>query len=108
MPARHLAAELSGSGVTVNSVWPGGVRTGMLAAYRDLRPGDADPAEPARLIANLLAGQASGEVVDIHGEQGRRCAEDDPGSPVRPTCAGLAELTRTRDGPRGATGTRPR
>ena len=72
MPARHLAAELSGSGVTVNSVWPGGVRTGMLAAYRGLRPGDADPAEPARLIANLLAAQASGEVVDIHGELGRR------------------------------------
>jgi NAD(P)-dependent dehydrogenase (short-subunit alcohol dehydrogenase family) len=72
MLTRHLAAELSGSGVTVNSVWPGGVRTGMLAAYRGLRPGDADPAEPARLIANLLAGQASGEVVDIHGEPGRR------------------------------------
>jgi NAD(P)-dependent dehydrogenase (short-subunit alcohol dehydrogenase family) len=72
MLTRHLAAELSGSGVTVNSVWPGGVRTGMLAVYRGLRPGDADPAEPARLIANLLAGQASGEVVDIHGELGRR------------------------------------
>ncbi len=44
----------------------------MLAAYRGLRPGDADPTEPAPLIANLLAGQASGDVVDIHGELGRQ------------------------------------
>ena len=58
--------------MTVNSIWPGRVRTKMLAAYRVLRPDDYDPAEPARLIANLLSGETSGEVVDIHGELGQR------------------------------------
>jgi len=72
MLTRHLAAELAGTGVGVNSVWPGGVRTRMLAAYRGLRPDDYDPAEPARLIANLVIGQTTGEVVDIHGELGHR------------------------------------
>jgi NAD(P)-dependent dehydrogenase (short-subunit alcohol dehydrogenase family) len=72
MLTRHLAAELASTGVGVNSVWPGGVRTRMLAAYRGLRPDDYDPAEPARLIANLVIGQTSGEVVDIHGELGHR------------------------------------
>lgn len=41
-------AELAGTGVTVNGIWRGGVRTRMLAAYRGLRPDDLDPAEPAR------------------------------------------------------------
>jgi NAD(P)-dependent dehydrogenase (short-subunit alcohol dehydrogenase family) len=77
MLTRHLGAELAGTGVTVNSVWPGAVKTRMLAAFRasrgaGWRPGDLDPAEPARLIARLVASDRNGEVVDLHGPTGRQ------------------------------------
>jgi NAD(P)-dependent dehydrogenase (short-subunit alcohol dehydrogenase family) len=76
MLTRHLGAELAGTGVTVNSVWPGAVKTRMLAAFRasrgaGWRPGDLDPAEPAHLIARLVASDRNGEIVDLHGPGGR-------------------------------------
>jgi NAD(P)-dependent dehydrogenase (short-subunit alcohol dehydrogenase family) len=77
MLTRHLGAELAGTGVTVNSVWPGAVKTRMLAAFRASRgaawrPGDLDPAQPARLIARLVASDHNGEIVDLHGPEGRQ------------------------------------
>ena len=77
MLTRHLGAELAGTGVTVNSIWPGAVKTRMLAAFRasrgaGWRPGDLDPAEPARLIARLVASDRNGEIVDLHGPTGRQ------------------------------------
>jgi NAD(P)-dependent dehydrogenase (short-subunit alcohol dehydrogenase family) len=77
MLTRHLSAELAGTGVTVNSVWPGAVKTRMLAAFRasrgaGWRPGDLDPAEPARLIARLVASDHTGEIVDLHGPTARQ------------------------------------
>jgi NAD(P)-dependent dehydrogenase (short-subunit alcohol dehydrogenase family) len=80
MLTRHLGAELVGTGVTVNSVWPGAVKTRMLAAFRTSRGAgwrstDLNPAEPARLIARLVASNRNGEIVDLHGPGGRQLLE---------------------------------
>jgi NAD(P)-dependent dehydrogenase (short-subunit alcohol dehydrogenase family) len=63
--------------VTVNSVWPGAVKTRMLAAFRasrgaGWRPGDLDPEQPARLIAHLVTSDHNGEIVDLHGPTARQ------------------------------------
>jgi 3-oxoacyl-[acyl-carrier protein] reductase len=78
----NLAAELAGTGVTVNVLRPGMVNTSMQAWIREQpidRVGAAlhdwfmqmqesgmlvEPEEPARMIAQLVVSQANGEVVD--------------------------------------------
>ena len=78
----NLAAELAGTGVTVNVLRPGMVNTSMQAWIREQpidRVGAAlhdwfiqmqgngmlvEPHEPARMIAELVVSQANGEVVD--------------------------------------------
>jgi len=79
----NLAAELAGTGVTVNVLRPGMVDTAMQAWIREQpteRVGGAlhdrfvqlhdagmliEPARPARTIIELVASEANGEVVDI-------------------------------------------
>ncbi len=78
----NLAAELAGTGVTVNVLRPGMVNTSMQAWIREQpidRVGAAlhdwfiqmqesgmlvEPDEPARMIAELVVSQANGDVVD--------------------------------------------
>jgi NAD(P)-dependent dehydrogenase (short-subunit alcohol dehydrogenase family) len=83
----NLAAELAGTGVTANVLRPGMVNTAMQAWIREQpteRVGTAlhdwfvqmqesgmllEPAEPARMIAELVASQANGEVVDARRQR---------------------------------------
>lgn len=78
----NLAAELAGTGVTVNVLRPGMVDTAMPAWIRGQPPAEigealhdrfmtmrdsglmAPPTRPAGMIVNLLAGQATGQVAD--------------------------------------------
>jgi NAD(P)-dependent dehydrogenase (short-subunit alcohol dehydrogenase family) len=76
---RHLAAELSGTGVTANVLHPGDVKTDMWAAIRDEadrmgpageayrawvkwvdQTGGDDPRKAAELVCRLCGEQASG------------------------------------------------
>ncbi|HEX2210492.1 MAG TPA: SDR family NAD(P)-dependent oxidoreductase [Longimicrobium sp.] len=84
-----VAAEVAGSGVTANGVYPGMTDTALQRRLREA-PGDAvgpeqqawyreqhargrlhDPDAPARLIAALAATTRNGEVIDIDGGEGR-------------------------------------
>lgn len=75
----NLAAELEGTGVRVNAVDPGAMRTGMrAAAYPDEDPGDVKPPEA---IAELFLWLASDRA---RGVTGQRFQADRwrPGSPA--------------------------
>jgi NAD(P)-dependent dehydrogenase (short-subunit alcohol dehydrogenase family) len=101
----NLAAELTGTGVTANVLRPGMVNTAMQAWIREQpseRVGTAlhdwfvqmresgmllEPAEPARMIAELVATEANGEVVDARRAAVTRSGRTWLWCPVSPPAA---------------------
>lgn len=89
MLTRNLAAELSGSGVTVAAVRPGRVDTDLQRLLRAQTPESAgtviverawaflndgqliDPSVPANLIVRMMRHALNGDVVSVYDEQGR-------------------------------------
>ncbi len=85
----NSASELQGTGVTVNAVRPGTVDTSMQTHIRGLpveQTGQQihdrfkgfheqgkllDPSQPARLIANLIRSESTGEVISIYDQRGQ-------------------------------------
>ncbi len=85
----NIAAELQGKSVTVNAVRPGTVDTTMQTHIRGLPAAQVGqqiydrfkgfheqgkllhPSQPARLIAKLLQGDSTGEIVSIYDQRGQ-------------------------------------
>ncbi len=85
----NSAAELQGRGVTVNAVRPGTVDTSMQTHIRGLPVEQVgqqthdrfkgfheqgkllNPSQPARLVANLIQSESTGEVVSIYDQRGQ-------------------------------------